>query len=443
MSSYVPAWVKVDTKRFPRSRDVRGQALEILSPFYASNRDADAKAFAAVMAHLREVDPQHTTILVQVENEIGMLPGARDHAEAAEAAWQGKVPAELMEHLASNIDNLRPNLKAQWQAAGSKTSGTWAEVFGNSPATEEAFQAWEFAKFVEAVAAAGRKELDLPMYTNAALIRTGSQPGQYPSAGPLPHLADIWRAGAPHLDFIAPDIYFPNFAEWADAYVDSGNPLFIPEALRNIDAAANAIYSFGKHGALGFGPFGIESISGNAATMLAGANDVIGQLTPLITAATPDCAKQGDATKAREVATTMTGFLPPTDDQRSPHRIRVGDYNLEATYERVPAPALSDGVINESGQAAGTEKLPAAAIAINTAPDEYVVGGIGVTLTFHDAAPTGDVIGILSCEEGTYDENGNWEHLRWLNGDQTHQGRHVRLEPGRFAIQKVKLYRYR
>ncbi|MDR2703953.1 MAG: DUF5597 domain-containing protein [Cellulomonadaceae bacterium] len=455
MSSYVPSWVKKDYLRFPRARtspqmsasgvgESEGTALEILSPFYPANQEADAKAFAALMAHLREVDPQHTVIMVQVENEIGMIPQARDHTPAAEAAWNEPVPAALMAHLSEHRSNIGAALAAQWHAAGGKTAGTWAEVFGDSPATEELFQAWAFAQYVEAVTAAGKSQLNLPMFTNAALIRTGTQPGQYPSAGPLPHLADIWRAGAPSLDFIAPDIYFPNFAQWADAYVTSGNPLFVPEALRSVDAAANALYSFGKHGALGFAPFGIESISGNAATMLAGAYDIVAQLTPLIAQANADRSPQGFSAALSATAPSMTGFLPPTDDQRAPHRIRVGDLFLEATYERVPAPTLADGVINESGQAAGSEKLPAAAIAICVGADEYIIAGTGVTVTFRNTAPGGDTIGILSAEEGRFvGEGSRWQHVRWLNGDQTHQGRHIRLEPGRFAIQKVKLYRYR
>ncbi|GAB2450693.1 DUF5597 domain-containing protein [Xylanimonas ulmi] len=428
MSCYAPGWVKADVARFPRARGARGEPLEILTPFADANRDADARAFAALMRRLRDVDPEHTVVMVQVENEIGMIPEARDHAPQAGEAFAGPVPAALLDHFAAHRDTLGTDLLTRWTAAGARTSGTWTEVFGQGPATEEVFQAWAFARYVDAVAAAGKAELALPMYTNAALIRPGAQPGQYPSAGPLPHLADVWRAGAPTLDFLAPDIYFPHFARWADAYVASGNPLFVPEALRSADAAANALYAFGRHGALGFSPFGVESVEEPARTMLAGAYDVVAQLAPLITAHAGDGA--------------MTGLLPPADDLRAPHRVRLDDLVLEATYERVPAPSLADGVINESGQAAGTTRLPAAAIVIRTGPDELVVAGLGVTLTFAAVEPGGDVVGILACEEGRF-ADGEWRRLRRLNGDQTHQGRHVRLEPGRFAVQRVRLYRYR
>ena len=142
--------------------------------------------------------------------------------------------------------------------------------------------AWHFARYTEAVAAAGKKEYPLPMFVNAALIRPGHQPGQYPSAGPLPHLFDVWRAAAPSVDFLAPDIYFQNFAEWARRYRRSGNPLFVPEAMRSPEASVNALYAFGAHDAIGFSPFGIETIGEPAATHLAASYDLVAQLEPLL-----------------------------------------------------------------------------------------------------------------------------------------------------------------
>ena len=76
MSCYAPAWVKRDQTRFPRARDSAGRGLELLTPFAAANRDTDARAFAALMRHLKVNDPTHIVIMVQVENEIGMIPEA-------------------------------------------------------------------------------------------------------------------------------------------------------------------------------------------------------------------------------------------------------------------------------------------------------------------------------------------------------------------------------
>jgi beta-galactosidase GanA len=429
MSCYVPSWVKTDTARFPRSRDSQGQALEILTAFAPASRDADARAFAGLMRHLREADgAQHTVILVQVENEIGMIPEARDRYPAADAAFAGPVPTGLMDYLGAHRDTLAPELRDRWLAHGARASGTWTEVFGEGTSTAELFMAWSYGTYVDAVASAGLKEYALPLYANAALIRPGYQPGQYPSAGPLPHLIDVWRAAAPSLSFISPDIYFPNFTEWADRYVRSGNPLFIPEALRSTDAAVNNLYAFGACGGFGFSPFGIESIEEPAAGLLRASNDLIRQLTPLIV------ANEGNG--------RMTALLPPIADPTRPLQVPFGGIVLNVSYERLESPGLADGVINEAGDKSATRKpLPAGAIVIQLGPDELLIGGIGVTVTFSSPTPGDPLIGILDCAEGRY-ENGQWHHLRWLNGDQTHQGRHVRLEPGHFALQRVRLYRY-
>jgi hypothetical protein len=381
------------------------------------------------MRHLRSTDgTHHTVILVQVENEIGMIPEARDRHPAANAAFAAAVPPVLLQYLEAHRDILAPELRDRWFSRGARMSGSWAEVFGEGPATSELFMAWFFGRYVETVAAAGRAEHALPLYVNAALIRPGYLPGQYPSAGPLPHLIDVWRAAAPTIDFISPDIYFPNFTEWADRYTRSGNPLFVPEALRSPEASVNNLYTFGACSGMGFAPFGIEAIGEPAAGYLAASNDLIRQLTPLIT------AHQGMG--------TMTALLPPAAEQRKPHELFFGGVVLGATYERLQSPGLADGVINEAGdRPASRMLLPSGAIVIQLGRDEFLFGGIGVTVTFAAPTPGDPVIGILNCAEGRY-EDGEWKHIRWLNGDQTHQGRHLRLEPGRFTLQRIKLYRY-
>jgi len=63
-------------------------------------------------------------------------------------------------------------------------------------------------------------------------------------------------------------------------------------------------------------------------------------------------------------------------------------------------------------------------------------------VTFEVDTPGDPIVGILAADEGQY-ANGQWIQGRRLNGDQTHQGRHLRLPAGRFGIQRIKLYRYR
>jgi beta-galactosidase GanA len=429
MSTYVPAWVKNDQKRFPRSQDKAGSGIEILSTFSRENVEADARAFAALMRHLREVDARdHTVIMVQVENEIGMIPDSRDRSAVAEKLFDGPVPSELMTYLERNKEALTPELRAAWASSGWKARGSWEEVFGRGPATDEIFMAWHFARYANRVTEAGKAELDIPMFVNAALIRPGYLPGQYPSAGPLPHLIDVWRAAAPQIDFLSPDIYFPNFIEWARRYKRPGNPLFIPEVQSGPLNAVQALYIFGQHDAIGFSPFHIESAEGTAADLLTRGYDLVEQLTPLIV------EHQGKG--------EMVGILPETNDpQRVPQRFRLGGYALNVTYER-PTSAQPAQANPGAAPPAQTNDAPAGGLAVAVGPDEFVVAGTGLVIVFEADSPGEPLVGILSAQEGKY-VNGQWTPGRWLNGDQTHQGRHIRLPSGRFDIQRVKLYRYR
>ena len=206
MSCYAPIWIKTNQQRFPRAQDKEGRGMEILTVFSDENCAADARAFAALMRHLRQVDGEkHTVIMVQVENEMGMIPEARDYCNAANDLFNKPVPKELMEYLVQHKDTLIPEFRKVWAEAGFKTSGTWEEVFGKGLGTDEIFMAWHYARYTNRVVEAGKAEYPLPMFVNAALIRPNYQPGQYPSAGPLPHIMDIWRAGGPRIDFFSPD----------------------------------------------------------------------------------------------------------------------------------------------------------------------------------------------------------------------------------------------
>ena len=196
MSCYAPEWIKLNQEKFERAKDSKGNGLEILSAFNKTNLQADINAFTALMKHIAQVDSrENTVIMVQVENEIGMLTEAREYTEAANPCFHRKVPAELMDYLKKNKNVLVPELTAHWQKNGFLDTGTWEEIFGHGLATDELFQAWQYAEYTNAVAAAGKKVYNIPMYVNTALNYKKNNPGEYPSAGPLPHLMDIWQAG--------------------------------------------------------------------------------------------------------------------------------------------------------------------------------------------------------------------------------------------------------
>jgi beta-galactosidase GanA len=419
MSCYAPAWVKTNQQRFSRAQKKDGSGMEILSAFSEANRDADASAFMALMRHIREVDgEQHTVIMIQVENEIGMIPEARDYSVVANELFNKLVPEELMDYLVQHKDTLIPEFRHVWEAAGFKISGTWEEVFGKGLGTEEIFTAWHYARYVNRITELGKAEYPLPMYVNAALIRPNYKPGQYPSGGPLPHLLDVWRAGAPQIDFLSPDIYFPNFAEWYQKYHRSGNPLFIPEAIRGNDSAVNFFYAIGQHDAMGFCPFSIESIKEPENERLPKSYEVLSQLAPQI------LKNQGKG--------TMTGVL--LDKDKPTQKLHLGNYTLNVAHDYTWS--WSPGY-RESGQWPRV-----GGIIISVGIDEYLIAGSGLLVTFAPNTPGDPVAGIVSIDEGTY-MNGRWITGRRMNGDQSHQGRHLRLPYDSFGIQRIKLYRYR
>jgi len=404
MSSYVPAWVKRDNRRFPRVRLPDGKTTEILSAFSERSLAADRKAFAALMRHLRQVDGERQTVLmVQVENEIGMIPAAREHGAEANRLFAGPVPQDLR------------------AAMGKKTSGSWTQVFGAGAAAEEIFTAWHYGRYVEAVTRAGKAEYDLPMYVNAALNRPGVAPGGYPSGGPLPPLLDVWKAAAPSLDMLSPDIYFPNFTELAAKYPRPGNPLFIPEANRTDrgDIVGNALWAFGAPRAIGYSPFAIDNIADPDSHPLRQAYATLASVSPLIL----DAQAKG----------TIRGFKAPIAFDGSvdskPQRVRLGGYAFDVALIDMWTPKDAQKLENHGG------------LLIQLAEDEFLVVGQGVILTFAPDSPGKRMVGIESAWEGRY-EQGRWVAGRLLNGDETHQGRHVRLPPGPVTMQRVRLYRY-
>ena len=416
MSCYAPQWVKTDQKRFPRARTSDGSAVEIVTPFSSECMQADARAFGRLMKHIHSVDGKdHTVVMVQVENEIGMIPEARDHCPLANDAFAGPVPSELMATLQKGRESLTPELLGMWRTSGFRPSGSWEEVFGKSAQAEEAFMAWHFARYTNAVAAAGKREYPLPMFVNAALVRPGYKPGQYPSAGPLPHLFDIWKAAAQEIDFLSPDIYFANFKEWCDKYPRADNPLFVPE-VANSQSVANAFYIFAQHNALGYSPFAIESLDDPEHNQVARGYAVLRQLEPLIT------RSQGKG--------IMAGVL--LDSTAQIERVRLGEYILTVKHE----------FSWQYGWRPGVDTPRVGGMVIMLAPDEFVIAGTGILVTFAPIAGENTRAGIARADEGTF-VKGEWKPGRRLNGDQTHQGRHVHLPGGAYGIQKVKLYTYR
>ena len=406
MSSYAPVWVKQDTRRFPRVVE-HGAEVEILSPQGAATQEADARAFAALMAHIKEADSRdHTVIMMQVENEVGVLGDTRDHSAAADKAFASPVPTELTRYLQAHRDKLYPALRALWEANGAKTSGTWAEVFGDTERADEIFMAWHYAHYIQAVTARGKAAYNIPMYVNTWLAGDDSTPGNYPSGGPEPWVVDIWKAAGSAIDIYSPDLYDPNFTLWCQRYHRDGNPLFMPETRGGAAGAANVFYALGEQAGIGFSPFGIDSEMDSKGD-LAASYGLLSKLSPLI------AQHQADA--------TIRGFV--IDHAHPSVDFTMSGYSLHVTLDEI------FGSHSETGFG----------VIMATGTDEFLGAGKGFRVDFEPRS--GNPVGIASVDEGSFDDSGKWIPGRRLNGDENDQGKGWRFDSRGLHTEKVALYR--
>ncbi len=425
MSCYTPGWFKENTKRFPRAMTAKGKPLEIASCFSDNVLQADLKAFSALMRHIREKDPQReVVVMMQIENEIGMLESARDHSPLAEKVYRQE---------------------------------RWAQRYGTDDYADEKFMALSYARYVEHLAKAARAIHDMPLYVNAAMNSRGRRPGEYPSAGPLAHLIDFWKEGAPSIDLLAPDIYDTGFKSWAAQYAmprrpqDGGkvrNHLFIPESRCCENSGVRALYAFGEHQALGFSPFAIDQASSKDTESVTEAYNLLRQVFRL-----PSWGRG---------RTASYGLL---FDQEDRERI-IDDEGVVMTcrhFFTLPwDPRATDGSTWPEG----------GAMLIRLGKFDYLLAGNGVVVDFKtrsekeqaeqrqlgedgfaeaggstsrqpsDNRFKGKRLGLLSVDEVSISADGTMQYLRRHNGDQTHQGRHARIGVGEWKVLHVKLYEY-
>jgi Domain of unknown function (DUF5597)/Glycosyl hydrolases family 35 len=380
-SSYAPLWVKKDLNRFFRIKNKSGESMTAISPFCEAAMMADAKAFTALMKYIKTKDLQRSIIMMQPENEAGAF-SEMDYNDIALSKYKEQVPGQLVQYLLTNKDYLEKELETAWLANGSKQQGTWAEVFGeNNHDARNFFMSWYYASFMNTVCKQGKNILPLPMYVNAWLVQyPGEMPGKYPNGGPVSRVMDIYKAAAPDIDFIAPDIYLPNFKEVCSMYSrpSKKNPLFIPECERS--NPGKAYYAFAEHNALGFGPFGIESLVSDDAYALS-FNLLKDELLPIIE------KYQGTG--------NMKAILKEGNEDTV--SITLGQYKCFIEF-------------TEKGK-------NAYGIIVQTSDDEFLVAGIHLKVSFLSNVAS-QKIQIGEVQEGGY-KSEKWRTSRYLNGDET------------------------
>lgn len=378
-SSYAPLWVKQNTKRFPRCRDAEGRNTTTLSPLCEATIEADAKAFARLLEHIREVDTKQLVCIVQVENEMGAFVDI-DHSSFSLKLYEDLVPEEIVGYIRGHEKTLSKRLLQQWNENGRRSKGCWKELFGDNDYTKQFFMAWAFARYADRVAEAGKKVYPLPMYVNCWLAGDDAKLGSYPNSGPRGLTFDIYKAAAPHIDILSPDVYHPNPRTSFEQYSRPDNALFIPEVSR---LAGPAYYAFGEQNAICYAPFGFEECYDDA--HFVGEYKVLGELLPDILEA------QG--------TNRMHGFLREegVDQPDDSVQFQLGDYMFHVRYVK--------GEQNAHG------------LAIQTGRDEFLVAGVGGYITF-SSPKKGMVCKIAYAEEVERSENG-WTPIFVLNGDET------------------------
>lgn len=407
------------------------ETLSILEPEVLN---ADATAFRALMRHIREVDSEDSTILmVQIENEVGLLGASRDFSPQAESVFNGQVPGELVHTLSKSWDALHPSLRRNlsWfqfftQNIGPNTS-SWSQMFGDSLATNELFMAYHYALYVEHITRAGKQEYPLPMFTNVwqnyvdedtdksqpVVVGGGGRPGDYPSGGGVINVIDIWQEFAPSLDFIAPDLYLNDYEAVCAKYRHRGQPLFIPEQRRDEYGARRIWTAYGTYHALCASPFGIDTLD-EAESPWTKHFGLLDQVSDQVLAAQA-CGRE------------TYGFFFDEYNENSgvidSRHVRMGDWHL--TIERSfvfgkPSPGF--GMI------------------IHLSDARFLLVGEGFQVRFSSANQQAVFTGILSFIELVSVPNCSvLQAGRKLNGDETRSGQFVIMpveapDPGEFPI---------
>ena len=345
---YAPEWVKCDLHRFARAQlepgvnfkvleNVHGLAYTTLSAFCEETRKADAKAFANLMEHIYRIDSEENAVVtVEVENETGLLGGAREHGALAEKLFVEEVPEGLIDHLKACYKELpQEMLHAIADETAIKAGMNWRELF--SEMADEAFQAYYTASFVEYVAHAGKKRYDLPMVVNCWLDK-GQIPGKYPTGGPVAKLMPIWKYAAPSIDVYCPDIYVPAFLQMCDLYTKDKNPLYIAECATHSYAGIRELYAIGHYHGMCYSPFGFEDI-GHPFTMMQGM--LFGMDTSDELLKTPQ-----DPTEYAQINAHLNGMMPLLGAAYGTRRLQASisengkeevlafqSYDVKVTYE--------------------------------------------------------------------------------------------------------------
>lgn len=357
---YAPADIRDDPITYPRALDRHGAPTVSLCPAAEATWQRDRDALVALMAHLRDHDGERTAIMLQVENEPGILGSDRCYC---------------------------PRCDERFAAGG------WQAEWGADAA--EAFSVVFVAGYLDRLAADARAVYPLPLYANVDLgPAVGGNPGAgTPAGGAVPAMLGLFRRQLRHLDFVAPDIYaggYRDFARLCRIYGGDGNPLFVAEHSSSPSGRAerNVFYAIGEHGALGFDPWAVDSAFPHQET------------PPLVDPVGYEWGPQ--AYDLRDSYHAIARAIEPI----------VAAQGTDQLFTAVQEPAEA----GTGWAAAGCDVLIAyhrregagRALVIQRSADEFLVIGVGCDVRFRRPRPDGRPRPILAAEWGRFEGD------RWL-----------------------------
>lgn len=411
ISSYVPAWMKQDQRVYFRARDREGRAMDVISPFCQAAVQADAMAFGKLMEHLREVDGEaHTVILVQVENEIGLLGSDMDYSEAAKQEYQKEIPESI--------------------AALYEKSGMWETAFHEE--APEVFMEYAYASALEKIAYAGKVQYPLPMYVNAWIEKFPWRPGEYPSGGPIARFLPLWKALAPDISACVPDIYTADTKEVCREYAGAENPLLIPEHRRDRKNISALFYAVGQYQTLCFSPFGAEDFLMPPEQWTGIANPIIMKILNIDMKAW-ECSGTG------EWLGCAYQLLGKALDTIYRYRIkgRVHSFIRENEYEKGTVISLTTCDVRIDYLDSGEDTPKASGIILEGEENELYMIGVSLRYTILAKRDECRQLGILEYSEGVLEED-EYIRKRILNGDE----RYCMMILEKPQLQYVKWYWY-
>lgn len=291
----------------------------------------------------------------------------------------------------------------------------------------------------------GKEVYPLPLYVNGA-IRDPIDPGwppHYEVGGPNDNVFALWKAAAPAVDLLAPDIYIreqDKYLKVLDDYARSDNPLFVPETI-GFGSMTRYFFAALGRGAIGYAPFGMDY---TRPPLFANRSDASPEQVfqdtainyELIGPMSREIARlnfEGKLQTAIEMEAKDSGSVTVSGARRSDrepdHVLHFDDWDVEVFFgtfrRRTRIPPAADA-------------QPTGRILVGQlGDDQFLMTGLHTRVTFR---PTGTKADrpwqYLAAEEGSY-VDGTFEVSRILNGDQTDWGLFFTSEP---RVLRVSVY---